>query len=996
LLGQILVSAGRFNEAKELVEGSLRAVERKLGPDSESALLAKMIMAQALYAAGDYAAAGKIYGQAIKSYSRRHGPDNEIVISLKLKAAEVSMALRDFAAARDLSAQAADSSERALGSGHLITLKSYQSLASAMVEEGEYHAANLILERAADTGERTLGREHYQILDLRRQLATSMLLSGEFAAARAILEQVSDALGRTRGPEDSLTLRAKNSLAACLLFLGEYARAVDLSTRLVDMQARGVGIVGPAFIPNRGILATALQRLGDYAGARAQFERTIEELESGPALDRKNKLSIEFNLGLLLLQMGDYEAGNELLASVVSESDMRDGPDSPNAVLFRAGLALSLYRLGKRGEAKELLEIALDKATRIFGTDHPGTISVVRELAAISLLAGEPAAAKELLLPALERAVRTLGPENTLTEQIETHLAVSCSALGDPGLAIFFMKLSVKAAQKTRGTLFSLGEEHRRSFLSTVERSYHFLFDLLMEEGRVEEALEVLDLLKDDELGGIDPSAAERRPAGDGGAPDLFAGAREEKAARAFEGAAAKSAAVESERAPLALKRAKSGLSEEEALRLAELEREADGAKKAFEALLADVPSLAEAGRLAGDARAAERLIVRTAALAGLGEGAALVYAVSAEETLHLVMLAPGRLVARKTAIGRDDLAKLVSEYRLALQAPSRDPRPAAEALYDVAVRPLADDLEEAGATTLMLSLDGALRYAPFGSLWDGERFLLERYATVEFTRSTPARMAAAARSAAGGGAPSAMALGVTAAWPGFPALPGVASEIAAVVGGGGSSGALAGESFLDTAFDRRAFSRSLASDAPVVHVASHFLLDPGSVDNSVLLLGDGGKLSLREIEGSPDLDFKGLDLLTLSACGTGAGTGRRRDGREVESLGEIVQRAGASAVLATLLPVDDFAAPELMREFYRLRYVKGMDKAEALRLAQLSVMRNVQTAPSPSPYPARGTPLDIGGAERTAEPAAASEWDGKGFSHPYYWAPYVLMGNWK
>jgi CHAT domain-containing protein len=209
--------------------------------------------------------------------------------------------------------------------------------------------------------------------------------------------------------------------------------------------------------------------------------------------------------------------------------------------------------------------------------------------------------------------------------------------------------------------------------------------------------------------------------------------------------------------------------------------------------------------------------------------------------------------------------------------------------------------------------------------------------------------------------------------------------------------------------------------------VASHFRLDPASLENTVLLLGDGGRLSLREISSAADLDFRGLDLLTLSACDTASGA-RGGEGREVESPGEAVQRAGASAVLATLMPVDDLAAPELMREFYRLRYSEGRDKAEALRGAQLLVMRDAPAAPAPSPAgrgaagpgtppppaargeeggpPApgggvrtaegRGAPLNAQGAAAGAADSAAPPWEGTGFSHPYYWATFVIMGSWR
>jgi CHAT domain-containing protein len=167
--------------------------------------------------------------------------------------------------------------------------------------------------------------------------------------------------------------------------------------------------------------------------------------------------------------------------------------------------------------------------------------------------------------------------------------------------------------------------------------------------------------------------------------------------------------------------------------------------------------------------------------------------------------------------------------------------------------------------------------------------------------------------------------------------------------------------------------------------------MDPESVARSSLLLGDGTRLSLGELKTSAEFDFTGLDILTLSACDTGSGARKGADGREVDSLGEIFLRAGAGSVLATLLPVDDMSTPELMGEFYRLLYSEGRGKAEALRGAQLKVMRDTAA----SAGPARGTALvgyGIAHAARNAAPA----WEGEGYSHPYYWAPFIIMGSWR
>jgi hypothetical protein len=173
---------------------------------------------------------------------------------------------------------------------------------------------------------------------------------------------------------------------------------------------------------------------------------------------------------------------------------------------------------------------------------------------------------------------------------------------------------------------------------------------------------------------------------------------------------------------------------------------------------------------------AAARLAGRQAALEGMGEGVALLHAVSARKMLWLVLVAPGSVKAWQTAMGREELAELASGFRGLVASPSLDPREAGARLYDALVRPAEGDLD--GVRTLMLSLDGELRYVPAAALWDGERWLAERWPTSLFTESTAARLGDAPR---GGGA-SVRAMGVTAAWPGLTALPGVAAELAAVL----------------------------------------------------------------------------------------------------------------------------------------------------------------------------------------------------------------------
>jgi CHAT domain-containing protein len=177
------------------------------------------------------------------------------------------------------------------------------------------------------------------------------------------------------------------------------------------------------------------------------------------------------------------------------------------------------------------------------------------------------------------------------------------------------------------------------------------------------------------------------------------------------------------------------------------------------------------------------------------------------------------------------------------------------------------------------------------------------------------------------------------------------------------------------------------------VHIASHFQFSPGNETNSALLLGDGTFLSLAQIKSLPNV-FGGVELLTLSACNTATG-GSGANGKEVEGFGVLAQRQGAKAVVASLWPVADRSTKLLMQEFYRSREARsGESKIAALREAQLKLLRGEITADT-----AQSTNRQITHEEAKPDETRRPLFkpDPKApFAHPYYWAPFILIGNWK
>jgi CHAT domain-containing protein len=140
-----------------------------------------------------------------------------------------------------------------------------------------------------------------------------------------------------------------------------------------------------------------------------------------------------------------------------------------------------------------------------------------------------------------------------------------------------------------------------------------------------------------------------------------------------------------------------------------------------------------------------------------------------------------------------------------------------------------------------------------------------------------------------------------------------------------------------------------------VVHIASH-----GQFESDVrqtFLLAYDGKLTMDGLEKliSPSrYRDQPISLLTLSACQTAAG-----DDRAALGLAGVAVKAGASSALASLWFINDQSASMLVAEFYTQLRQPGMSKADALRNAQLRMLAD------------------------------------KRFSHPSYWSPFLLIGNW-
>lgn len=395
---------------------------------------------------------------------------------------------------------------------------------------------------------------------------------------------------------------------------------------------------------------------------------------------------------------------------------------------------------------------------------------------------------------------------------------------------------------------------------------------------------------------------------------------------------------------------------------------------------------------------------VRNDASSAMPAKSALIYPVALPDRLELLMQTDAGIVRRTVNVGRAQfdaqarsLAKALSEYD------SNGYLAGSQQFYDWILRPLDAEFSQHGIRTIVVAADGPLRLIPVGALHDGQQFAVERFAIATVTgismtsvpapagkrpmallagmsepgpvvdvlatgdrdamlglgrAETPAQVRGAmplvreARVGTDAATVRAMPAAQFAAWlKQNLSLPGVTDEIQAL------KALMPSKSILNEAFTLERFTQEVGSgDYRILHIASHGVFG-GSADSSYIMTYDD-LLTMDRLD-SLLRDKQGgavsVELLTLSACETAEGNDRAPLGISGAAI-----KAKARSVLGTLWPVGDQAARTIMDRFYQGLANQGLGKAAALQLAQQELLAN------------------------------------KAMSHPFYWAPFVLIGNWQ
>jgi CHAT domain-containing protein/Flp pilus assembly protein TadD len=642
-----------------------------------------------------------------------------------------------------------------------------------------------------------------------------------------------------------------------------WQQALTIYREIKDQQGEGNAL---------GNLGIAYSALGKYDKA---IEFHLQSLEIAREIkDRRGEENALGNLGNAYDSLGKYDKAIEFhLQSLEIAREIKNRLGEGQSL---GNLGAAYDSLGKYDKAIEFHLQSLEIAREI--KNRRGEGNALGNLGNAYFALGKYDKAIETLLQtlAIAREIKDRQGEG----QSLGNLGIAFKKLKQPELAILFYKQAVNVTEAIRKDIRKLDKDIQKSYLETVSSSYKRLADLLIQQGRIMEALQVLDLLKVQELEDY-------------------------------------------------LKNIKGSDRSAQGVRL--LEPEKAISDKLLAVSFENSPEINS--QLANKIQQLPKLEINKVPdyLQKIPQDTALLYPLILSDRIEIILFSPNTTpISRTVKISQKELETLVTDFRATLlDSGSEDVKEPATKLYNLLIKPIEAELTQAKTTTILYAPDGILRYIPLAALYDGKQWLAEKYrisnliAYSLFDFAPNLKIQPNILAGAFGGMANEKKFGQI-------GLPATIKEVQAIANSFQNSVTLT-----ENNFSRKAIE-SKFKNHNILHLATHAEFNTGTPDNSFIIFGNGDKIRLNEIT---DWQIPNIDLIVLSACQTGVG--KLGDGVEILGFGYQIQKAGAKNAIASLWSVNDEGTQALMETFYRELKKGDVTSTEALHRAQVALIKS-------------------------------------------------------
>lgn len=380
-----LLAGDRFAEAEPLAQEALTAAEREHGPEHRETLRAVNNLAMIAFARGQFGAAEPLMRRTAELSERLLGRDHNAARSARNNLALLYQNMGRLAEAEPLYLSALADAERTLGATHPDTLVAVSNLATLHQERGHYDLAEPLYQRALSERRRQLGPAHEDTLTSVNNLASLYEDQGRYTEAEPLYRLALEERERTLGRDHRNTFVSLSNLAVLYRSQGRIADAEPLIRRAAEDAERIFGRDHPATFTALNSLASLDRAAGRLDEAEALFRHILADGERTLGPDHNTTLTAATNLATLYTDLERFAEAEPMAVRALQGFERLRGPDHSNTLTALNNLAV-LYKLqGRFEQADPLYRRAYETRQRQFGPGHPLTMIAASNLVVAGL-----------------------------------------------------------------------------------------------------------------------------------------------------------------------------------------------------------------------------------------------------------------------------------------------------------------------------------------------------------------------------------------------------------------------------------------------------------------------------------------------------------------------------------------------------------------------------------------------------------------------------------
>jgi len=926
---------GRYGEAEPLLKQALTIRKQKLGDNHPDTAASLNNLAELYRVQGRYSEAEPLYKEALAISKQQLGDNHPLTVAILNNLAALYDSQGRYSEAGPLYKEALAISKQQLGDNHPDVAQSLNNLAELYLSQGRYSEAEPLYKEALFIFKQQLGDNHPSTATSLNNLAFLYQYQGRYSEAEPLYKEALFIFKQQLGNNHPSTAASLNNLAFLYRIQGRYSEAEPLLKQSLAIRKQQLGDNHPDVAQSLNNLAELYLSQGRYSEAEPLLKQSLAIRKQQLGDNHPDTAQSLNNLAELYLSQGRYSEAEPLLKQSLAIRKQQLGDNHPDTAQSLNNLAGLYQSQGRYSEAEPLYKEALFIFKQQLGNNHPDVAQTLNNLATLYWNQGKYPEADELFSQGL---------------QVEEYNFSQNLIAGDE-----FQKQAYIAIYS--GTIDTVISRSLQSIPNNSEATRLALKTILQRKGRILDVLSnSLQILRQQVN---DPQSQELLT--------QFIATRTQYANLIFE-------KLEDFPSPEIYRQ-----------KLAELDTKAKQLEDQISRRSAEFRSLSQPITLEG----IQKLIPANAALVEIvryqpfnpkapenqrfGNPRYAVYILYPNGDIKAKDLGEAKPIDDKLIYFRDNLADA--------KTPLPQLQKSARQLDETLMQPIRQLL--GNTKTILLSPDAALNLIPFEALVDeNNQYLVENYHITYLTsgrdllrlkdkfasQQSPLIVADPFYGKAG------EKVALTLSEFTFPGLPGTEEEAKAIKNILPQATVLTGSQATENAVKQ-------AKKPHILHIATHGFFKPernpgernsplqgerNVIENPLLRsglilagvtigqsAGDDGILTALEITG---LNLVGTKLVVLSGSKTGLGDISVGEG--IYGLRRAFVIAGAESQLISLWNVSDQATKDLMVAYYG-RLIKGEGRSEALRQIQLEMLKS------------------------------------ENYQHPFYWASFIISGDW-